>query len=180
MSVAAAAGKRLAGKVAIVTGGGAGFGAAIVRRFAQEGAKICVADMDVTNARPLAAEMSDKIMLHEMNVTKKADWDALVDKVTAKHGKIDCLINNAGTTHTNKVSGTEARRGRRRRLAGAYTDTHSLHCKSQRKSSTCASTSTSRASTWASTLLFPGCRRTTRAAPLSTWLLSDRTARGLV
>jgi NADP-dependent 3-hydroxy acid dehydrogenase YdfG len=103
MSVAAAAGKRLAGKVVIVTGGASGFGAAIVRRFAQEGAKICVADMDVTNARPLATEMPDKIMVHEMNVTKKSDWDALVKKVSSEHGQIDCLINNAGTTHTNKV-----------------------------------------------------------------------------
>jgi NADP-dependent 3-hydroxy acid dehydrogenase YdfG len=103
MSVAATAGKRLAGKVAIVTGGASGFGAAIVSRFAQEGAKIWVADMDVTHARPLATEMSGTIMVHEMNVTKKSDWDDLVKKVLSEHGKIDCLVNNAGTTHTNKV-----------------------------------------------------------------------------
>jgi len=102
MATAAAAGKRLAGKIAIVTGGASGFGAAIVKRFVQEGAKVCVADMDVTNARPLAAEMSNTIMLHEMNVTRKSDWDSLVEKVRSKHGQIDCLVNNAGTTHTNK------------------------------------------------------------------------------
>ena len=104
MVVATVAGKRLAGKVAIVTGGASGFGAAIVKRFVQEGAKVCVADMDVSNARPLAAEMSDTIMLHEMNVTRRSDWDSLVEKVKFKHGQIDCLVNNAGTTYTNKVS----------------------------------------------------------------------------
>ena len=47
--------------------------------------------------------MPDYMSFHRLNVTQRKDWDSVVEKMYNDHGKIDCLVNNAGTTYSNKA-----------------------------------------------------------------------------
>ena len=90
---------RLQGKTAIVTGGASGFGAGITRKFVAEGANVMIADLNIDMANELAAELGDRVKTVQTNVAQN---DSVMDMVTATlkaFGKIDILINNAGTTH---------------------------------------------------------------------------------
>jgi 3-oxoacyl-[acyl-carrier protein] reductase len=91
---------RLKGKVAIVTGAGSGFGAGIAKRFAQEGAKVVVNDINAEGGARVAREVGGEYV--QADVTKGADWARLVAAATAKFGKLDVLVNNAGWTHRRK------------------------------------------------------------------------------
>jgi NAD(P)-dependent dehydrogenase (short-subunit alcohol dehydrogenase family) len=84
----------LGGRVCIVTGGAQGIGEACVRRFAREGAKPVIADVDDARGKALASELS--CMYQHCDVGDKADVDALVAKTLQAHGRIDVLVNNAG------------------------------------------------------------------------------------
>jgi NAD(P)-dependent dehydrogenase (short-subunit alcohol dehydrogenase family) len=84
----------LQGRVCIVTGGAQGIGEACVRRFAREGAKPVIADVDDARGRSLAKEL-DALYVH-CDVGSKADVDAVVAQTLAAHGRIDVLVNNAG------------------------------------------------------------------------------------
>jgi len=84
----------LQGRVCIVTGGAQGIGEACVRRFAREGAKPVIVDVDDTRGRALAKEL-DALYVH-CDVGDKADVDAVVAQTLAAHGRIDVLVNNAG------------------------------------------------------------------------------------
>ena len=88
---------RLQDKVAIVTGGASGFGAGIVRKFADEGAKVVVADLNGEGAEAVAKEVGGIAV--QMNVANGASVEAMVSATTDAYGRIDILINNAGTTH---------------------------------------------------------------------------------
>jgi NAD(P)-dependent dehydrogenase (short-subunit alcohol dehydrogenase family) len=84
----------LGGRVCIVTGGAQGIGEACARRFAREGAKTVIADLDDTRGQALASELG---ALHvRCDVGDKAQVDALVAKTIATYGRIDVLVNNAG------------------------------------------------------------------------------------
>ncbi|MEG3124214.1 SDR family oxidoreductase [Sphingomonas sp. GB1N7] len=87
-------GGRIEGKIALVTGGASGLGEAIVRRFADEGAALVIADIDVASGTALAAELGARFV--KLDVSIEQDWiDAL-----ATCDRIDILVNNAGiTTH---------------------------------------------------------------------------------
>lgn len=90
---------RLRGKTAIVTGGASGFGAGITRKFVAEGANVMIADLNIDMANELVAELGDRVKTVQTNVAQN---DSVMDMVTATlkaFGKIDILINNAGTTH---------------------------------------------------------------------------------
>ncbi|KAL1889139.1 hypothetical protein Sste5346_009086 [Sporothrix stenoceras] len=102
MSALRTTGTRLAGKVAIVTGGGSGYGAGIARRFAQEGAKVVVADINEAGARETAESLPSSMSFLKTNVTDHSDWQRLLDTTEQRYGRIDCLVNNAGTTYKNK------------------------------------------------------------------------------
>lgn len=91
---------RLAGKTAIVTGGASGFGAGIVRKFAEEGANVMVADLNMDLARDVAAEVGG--IAHQVDVSKDADVAAMIAAARAQMGDIDILVNNAGITHPPK------------------------------------------------------------------------------
>lgn len=91
---------RLAGKTAIVTGGASGFGAGIVRKFAEEGANVMVADLNMDLARDVAAEVGG--IAHQVDVSKDADVAAMVAAARTQMGDIDILVNNAGITHLPK------------------------------------------------------------------------------
>lgn len=87
---------RLKGKNAIVTGGASGFGAGIAKRFAEEGAKIIVADVNAQAGERIANEVGGKFV--QADVTKGDDWARLVRGA----GELDIIVNNAGWTHRNK------------------------------------------------------------------------------
>nr|MCB7500885.1 glucose 1-dehydrogenase [Enterobacter roggenkampii] len=92
--------KRLEGKRAIVTGGASGFGAGIVRRFAEEGARVIVADLNGDAARTLAAELGDADLGVKVDVSSAADVAALAETAERLLGGVDIVVNNAGVGHT--------------------------------------------------------------------------------
>ncbi|KAF1809515.1 oxidoreductase [Eremomyces bilateralis CBS 781.70] len=95
---------RLAGKVAIVTGGASGFGAAITTLFAQEGCNVLLCDLNEelahTVAKPYAE--SKQVQVCHMDVTKEEAWTRAVKACLDNWGGIDILVNNAGTSYRNK------------------------------------------------------------------------------
>jgi len=97
---------RLKGKVAIVTGAGSGFGAGIAERFAREGAKVIVNDVDdvggerVTSAIRRANGDENATYVHA-DVSQDDAMAGLVDRALARFGRVDIMVNNAGITHDN-------------------------------------------------------------------------------
>ena len=87
---------RLDGKVAIVTGGAQGQGAAIVRSFVAEGARVAIADVAIDAGKLLAEELGDDAIFVEHDVAQEASWTALVDVVSTAFGPVNVLVNNAG------------------------------------------------------------------------------------
>lgn len=87
---------RHTGKNVIVTGGASGLGEAIVRKLAQEGATVVIADVDEENAKTLVAELGAGTSFTYFDVTDEAAWDALMADFIAKHGVLHALVNNAG------------------------------------------------------------------------------------
>ena len=85
---------RVAGKVALVTGGAGGLGCATVRRLAEEGAIAVVADLDDGAGTALAKEIGGDYV--RLDVTSEDQWRAAIATVRSKHGRIDVLVNAAG------------------------------------------------------------------------------------
>lgn len=92
---------RLQGKVAIVTGGGSGFGEGIAKRFADEGAKVVIADINEPAAQRVAGEIGEAAIAVRCDVSVGDDVKAMVETATGTFGRLDILINNAGYTHRN-------------------------------------------------------------------------------
>ncbi|WP_026481366.1 SDR family oxidoreductase [Ahrensia sp. 13_GOM-1096m] len=90
---------RMKNKVAIITGGASGFGAGIARKFASEGAQIMIADLNIDLANELAGELGQSARAIKTNVADDQSVAAMVEATLEAYGKIDVLINNAGTTH---------------------------------------------------------------------------------
>ncbi|XPT00604.1 hypothetical protein M3J09_009755 [Ascochyta lentis] len=93
---------RLDGKVAIVTGAGSGFGAGIALRYATEGCKVLVCDINEKGGQATAAKDEQNLVFHKMDVTKRADWESTMRVVKEKFGRCDILVNNAGWSYVNK------------------------------------------------------------------------------
>ncbi len=88
---------RLKDRTAIVTGAGSGFGAGIARKFAAEGARVIVADIDEGAARAVAGEIGGTAL--KADVASGESVAAMVAAALATFGRIDILVNNAGVTH---------------------------------------------------------------------------------
>jgi 3-oxoacyl-[acyl-carrier protein] reductase len=93
--------KRLAGKSALVTGGGSGFGLGIVETFAREGARVAVVDVNGEAAQRVADGIPGAIALRA-DVARAADVNRAVAETVAAFGSLDILVNNAGISHRNR------------------------------------------------------------------------------
>ncbi len=102
---------RLEGKVALITGAARGQGAAEARMFAQEGAKVVLADVTDQEGIAVAAEIAeaggDALYVH-LDVTNEEEWDSAVQSAVASFGKLDILVNNAGIWRRGHVMETSS------------------------------------------------------------------------
>ena len=87
---------RLDGKVAVITGGASGMGAATVRRFVAEGASVVIADLQDDKGEALAAECGDVATFVHTDVGVEDDVRAMIAAAVDGFGRLDCLFNNAG------------------------------------------------------------------------------------
>jgi 3-oxoacyl-[acyl-carrier protein] reductase len=97
---------RLKDKVAIVTGGGSGFGEGIARRFAEEGAKVVVNDVNDQGGERVASEIErasgqGSAVYVRADVARESDVRGMIDKCLGRYGRLDIVVNNAGVTHVN-------------------------------------------------------------------------------
>jgi 3-oxoacyl-[acyl-carrier protein] reductase len=90
---------RLKDKVAVVTGGGSGFGAGIVRKFVAEGARVIVADLNLPAAAEVAAAAGPAAHALRVDVSQAADVRRMIDAAGQHFGRLDILVNNAGMGH---------------------------------------------------------------------------------
>lgn len=88
-------GTRVANKVALVTGGAKGIGAAVARQLAAEGAQVLVSDLDVQAGEALAAQLGGSVSFIRQDVSVEADWQAVAACLIERYGRLDILVNNA-------------------------------------------------------------------------------------
>ena len=93
---------RLKDKTAILTGAGSGFGKGIAMRFAKEGARVGVVDINVEAAREVASQIGNSAFAMEADVSIDGDVSRMVQEALDRWGQLDILVNNAGTTHRNQ------------------------------------------------------------------------------
>src|SRR6266700_2865382 len=97
---------RLDGKVALVTGGGSGIGAAICRAFAEQGARVVVAEVNQDNGQRIASELGEAGLFHRTDVTDLASVQAAVTAATNHFNRLDVLVNCAGIGLVGSVQET--------------------------------------------------------------------------
>ena len=90
---------RLEGKIAIVTGGGSGFGEGIAKKFIAEGAKVLIADRDAAGGERVAKALGVNARSVCIDVSKSNDVKAMLDAAQDHFGGLNVLINNAGVSH---------------------------------------------------------------------------------
>lgn len=95
---------KLDGRIALVTGGAVGMGAAHCRALAAEGAKVAVCDIDAEEGTKLAAEIGGRFF--RLDVASESDWAAVVECIAAELGAVTVLVNNAGVCRMNAVQDT--------------------------------------------------------------------------
>lgn len=94
---------RLNGKVALISGGARGMGAAHARVMIAEGAKVVIGDVLDKEGHALAKEVGPSLTYQHLDVTKPADWDAAVATAVKTYGKLDVLVNNAGIANFGSI-----------------------------------------------------------------------------
>ncbi len=102
---------RLEGKVAIITGAASGIGAASARLFAQEGAKVCIADIDIEKGQQVAdsiIESGGDAFLQNLDITSEHAWTDAVNKVVDRYRLLNVLVNCAAMPHAATVEETTA------------------------------------------------------------------------
>lgn len=93
---------RLKGKTALVTGAAQGFGFGIAETFAREGARVAVLDLNGDKAKEAAKAIGRRAFAVTCDVGKAKSVDKAVEKILGRVGRLDIVVNNAGTTHRNK------------------------------------------------------------------------------
>lgn len=93
---------RLEGRTALVTGGGQGFGEGIAERFAREGARVAVVDLDARRAERVASRIGNGSVGLQADVARAADVHRCVRQAITAFGHLDVLVNNAGISHRNR------------------------------------------------------------------------------
>ncbi|MBY8856856.1 glucose 1-dehydrogenase [Nocardia sp. CA2R105] len=86
---------RLEGRVALITGGAQGQGAAEAAAFIDEGARVVIADVSVDQGRSTAADLGPQAEFAELDVTNEDAWDTVVSRIAKQYGRLDILVNNA-------------------------------------------------------------------------------------
>lgn len=86
----------MSGMIALVTGGGAGIGRAIVDAYTDLGAKVVVAEINPDHCETLRVELGDSVLVRQCDVRKVAEIEALREAISGKFGKLDVLVNNVG------------------------------------------------------------------------------------
>jgi 3-oxoacyl-[acyl-carrier protein] reductase len=94
---------RFEGRVALITGGGRGIGAATVELFAREGASVAVCDMDEGPAAEVAGPLGERALAIACDVTRRDQVEAAVQKTVDRFGKLDILVACAGITRDNLI-----------------------------------------------------------------------------
>jgi 3alpha(or 20beta)-hydroxysteroid dehydrogenase len=97
---------RLDGKIALVTGAARGTGAAIARKFVDEGARVVLVDVLDDRGYAVAAELGDAARYEHLDVTDEAGWEQLVAGIGASAGALDILVNNAAVLHLATIDAT--------------------------------------------------------------------------
>ncbi len=97
---------RLEGKVALVTGAASGLGEATARRFAAEGARVYLTDINEAAVQAVADSIGDGASGHFQDVTDEAAWAALIDDILAASKTLDVMVNNAGIAITGSAEDT--------------------------------------------------------------------------
>ena len=102
---------RIEGKVALISGGARGQGAAEAILFAREGAKVVFGDILDDQGKQVEAEINEaggEALYVHLDVTQEADWESAVETAVSRYGKLDILVNNAGITIRKNVEDTTA------------------------------------------------------------------------
>lgn len=97
---------RLSGKIAIVTGAGSGIGAAAVRAFVAQGAKVLATDINADAVQALADELGDTVYAMAHDSSNEAQWVAVVAEAVSRFGGLHVLVNNAGIGHGSRLTET--------------------------------------------------------------------------
>lgn len=104
---------RVAGKIALVTGGASGIGRAACLALAEQGATVIAADVDAAGAAETAGRAGDAGEWVRLDVTDEAAWSNVLDGVFARHGRLDVLVNNAGIAVNGSIEDTSLEDWRR-------------------------------------------------------------------
>jgi 3(or 17)beta-hydroxysteroid dehydrogenase len=104
---------RVADKVALITGGASGLGAACAKLLAREGARVIVSDIDARGAATIADEIGGDARAMEHDVTSEEAWENAVDRATEAFGRLDILVNTAGIAMIADVEHTSLEDWRR-------------------------------------------------------------------
>jgi 3(or 17)beta-hydroxysteroid dehydrogenase len=107
---------RLAEKVALISGGASGLGAAAARRFVEEGARVIIGDLQEEKGRAVAQRLGDKAIFVKLDVTLEADWASAVKVAEARFGALTTVVNSAGISVPGSIE-DESLEGFRRTLA---------------------------------------------------------------
>lgn len=89
-------GKRLQGKIALVTGAAQGIGEEISRLFASEGAIVVLSDINDAKGKAVAKEIGNEAVYYHLDVSNEKEWKTSFENIIEKFGKLDILVNNAG------------------------------------------------------------------------------------
>jgi 3-oxoacyl-[acyl-carrier protein] reductase len=87
---------RLKDRIALITGGAAGIGKATAEKFAAEGAKVVICDLNAEAGEDVVKQLGPEASFYAVNVADRDEVQAWVDRVITQHGRIDILVNNAG------------------------------------------------------------------------------------